>query len=84
MNYIKRFAILFISYTIVAVPVFIIVFSILPRYTKFVEYRPLHVSALQGLIWSILMTFIMLLIQGLKKNKKNNEVKPEAIASRIK
>lgn len=67
VSFFKRFILLFISNLIVAIPVFVLIFSILPHYVRFTEPYPLHLAVLQGLIWAVLMASIMLVIERFKK-----------------
>ncbi len=44
-----------IGYIIIGVPVYILVFSVLPHYIRFIEPWPLDQSAFMGLGWGISM-----------------------------
>jgi len=53
----------FISYFIVAIPGFVLVFTVLPHYIRYTEPKPYTDSLLLAFIWALLMTVFTPLIE---------------------
>lgn len=68
--YIKLCVLWFISGLIVAIPVYVLVLSILPHYVRYIEPQPLNYSILQALVWAAFMSIVMPIVQRFEKKKR--------------
>ena len=69
-RYVKLYFLSFIGCLIVAVPGYVLVFTVLPHYVRYTEPKPIHDSLLLVTLWAALMSIAMPIIQRYEKRKK--------------
>uniref|UniRef100_A0A7C4FED7 Uncharacterized protein n=1 Tax=Ignisphaera aggregans TaxID=334771 RepID=A0A7C4FED7_9CREN len=54
----RNFILYLISYLIVGIPGYVLTFTVLPQYIRFIEPKPLTHSLLLGFLWALMFSFL--------------------------